>query len=144
MNDLYTCLSELFICAVFVPSKSKYVQCYQWIILACGMLLTPLIPSLDWNVLESLILFLNHAILFMPFIHYPLIQWLCFHYLVCAQHYVRRWENNVKQNVCDGCHSYFQFSGMNQQSYKQYWKKCKSCRPWRPPQSAVVIHIVEP
>lgn len=28
----------------------------------------------------------------IPFIHYSLIQWACFYYLVCLQHYDRRGE----------------------------------------------------
>lgn len=32
-------LLELFTLVVFVTSKFKYVQCYQWIILAYGVLL---------------------------------------------------------------------------------------------------------
>lgn len=33
----------------------------------------------------------------MSFIHHSLIQWLCFHYLVCLQHYDRRWETVLNE-----------------------------------------------
>lgn len=47
--------------------------------------------------------------------------------------------NSVKRNVYDCYLSYVQFSGIDQQSCKQYWEKYESCKQLRLSQSAVKV-----